>query len=69
MRELDVAGLVSILVAWELCWYRYRVDIDDPEAGAQLVAQGTELSELERDEREGNAVADERGALHVRADS
>jgi len=69
VRELDVAGLVSILVAWELCWYRYRVDIDDPEAGAQLVAQGTELSELERDEREGNAVADERGALHVRADS
>jgi hypothetical protein len=67
VRELDVAGLVSILVAWELCWYRYRVDLDDLEGGAQLVAQGTELSELERDEREGNAVADERGALHIRA--
>ena len=66
VRELEVAGLVSILVAWELCWYRYRVDIDDLEHGAQLVAQGTELSELERDEREGNAVADERGALHLR---
>jgi hypothetical protein len=66
VRELDVARLVSILVAWELCWYRYRVDLDDLEGGAQLVAQGTELSELERDEREDNAVADERGALHLR---
>ncbi len=69
VRELDVPGVVSITVAWELCWYRYRVDVDDPDAGAQLSGQGTELSELEREEREVNAAADDRGALHMRADA
>lgn len=67
VRELDVEGVVSILVAWELCWYRYRVDVDAPDSGAELVAQGTELSELEHDERELNASADERGSLHLHA--
>jgi len=65
VRELDVAGVVSIVVAWELCWYRYRVDVDNAEEGAQLVDQGTELSELEREERDVNSSADERGALHL----
>jgi hypothetical protein len=67
VRELDVSGVVSIVVAWELCWYRYRVDIDDPAAGAELVAQGTELHELEREEREVNATADDHGALNLHA--
>jgi hypothetical protein len=67
VRELDVSGVVAIVVAWELCWYRYRVDIDDPAAGAELVAQGTELHELEREERDVNATADDRGALNLHA--
>jgi hypothetical protein len=69
VRELDVVGVVAIVVAWELCWYRYRVDVDNPEEGAQLVGQGTELSELEREDREVNSSADERGALHLLAPS
>jgi hypothetical protein len=68
VRELEVTGIVSIVVAWELCWYKYRVDLDDAAGDAELVTQGTELAELEREEREGNALADERGALHLRAD-
>jgi hypothetical protein len=67
VRELDVTGVVAIVVAWELCWYRYRIDVDDPAAGAPLVAQGTELAELEREERDVNAVADESGALRLNA--
>ena len=67
VHELDVSGVVAIVVAWELCWYRYRVDVDDPANGAQLVAQGAELSELAREEHEVNATADERGALHLHA--
>lgn len=65
VRELEVVGLVSIVVAWELCWYRYRVDLDDPGAGASLIAQGTELSELPPEECEANGQADESGALHL----
>jgi len=63
--DKDFGTLVSIVIAWELCWYRYGVDVEDREAGARVLAQGTELSELEREERLANAVADELGALSL----
>lgn len=59
------ASVVRILVAWELCWYRYEVDVDEPEAGARVAAQGTELGELTREDRLVNAVADDSGALSL----
>ena len=40
-------SIVSIVVGWELSWYRYEVDLADEEAGVRLVAQGAELTELE----------------------
>ena len=58
-------SIVSIVVGWELSWYRYEVDLADEEAGVRLVAQGAELSELDQEDQEGNAVADERGALEL----
>jgi hypothetical protein len=59
-----VASAVSILIAWELCWYRYEVDLDDLEGvESRAIDQGTELSELRQDERLANAFADEGGAL------
>ncbi len=62
-------GNVQILVAWELCWYRYDADLrDDPGAGkVRLEEQGTELSELAPGELEPNAVADESGTLRLDA--
>lgn len=56
-------GLVRIVVSWELCWYRYEVDISDEVAGVRLVDQGYELTDLSEPERHGNAVADEFGQL------
>jgi len=64
----DVEHLVSIVVAWELCWYRYEVDVDDPDPDVRLIAQGTELDELASEDRLVNAVADELGALSLSAD-
>jgi hypothetical protein len=59
-----VASSVVIVLAWELCWYTYEVDLDDLSGvEARALAQGTELSELGPDDRLANAVADERGAL------
>jgi hypothetical protein len=55
----------TIVVAWELCWYRYEVDLGDELAGARVVAQGTELGELASQERRANALADERGRLSL----
>src|SRR6266550_2292124 len=57
-----VDGLVGVVVAWELCWYRYRIDVDAHGAGMEVV-QGTELAELSREERAANAVADPLGVL------
>jgi hypothetical protein len=56
-------SVVSIVVAWELCWYRYEVDLSEPGAEAQAIAQGTELSELAREDRLANAAASEAGTL------
>ncbi len=55
--------MVSIVVAWELSWYRYEVDLGDEAAGAKVMAQGTELGELAREDLLVNAVADEHGTL------
>jgi hypothetical protein len=64
-RPLAESGsVVSIVVAWELSWYRYEVDLGDEAAGATVAAQGTELGELAPEDRLVNATADEYGALH-----
>jgi hypothetical protein len=59
-------GVVAIVVAWELCWYRYEVALEDELGGARLAAEGIELGELAAEERVANAVADERGELSLR---
>jgi hypothetical protein len=59
----DSGSVVSIVVAWELSWYRYEVDLGDEAAGAQVAGQGTELAELAEEDRLVNALADEHGAL------
>src|SRR5271156_3910659 len=51
-RPLAESGsVVSIVVAWELSWYRYEVDLGDEAAGATVAAQGTELGELAQEDR------------------
>jgi len=62
-----LASVVRIVVAWELCWYRYEVDLSEPVAEALVIAQGTELAELAREERAGNAAAADSGSLALAA--
>ena len=54
---------VTVVVAWELSWYRYRIDLGDEHEPILLVEKGDELSELEEPLREWNAAADENGRL------
>jgi hypothetical protein len=61
--EDTVGETVSIVVAWELCWYRYDVDLDVETPAARLAAQGTELEELGRSERQANTHVDDLGLL------
>jgi hypothetical protein len=58
-----LASVVRIVVAWELSWYRYEVDLGVEPASAEAIAQGTELEQLDRAEREGNAQVHSSGML------
>ena len=62
----DVNGsIVHVVVSWELCWYRYEVDLRDEVPTVRAGDRGYELSELAEIERQNNATADERGHLHL----
>jgi hypothetical protein len=56
-------SLVSIVVGWELCWYRYEVDLADEASGVRLSAQGDELADLDTEDQLPNAAADDLGML------
>jgi hypothetical protein len=56
---------VAIVVAWELCWYRYEIDLADEAAGVRIAAEGMELEELPAEDRVANAAADEHGMLSL----
>ncbi len=57
------SSLVQIVASWELCWYRYEVDLSDEVPVVRVAAQGYELDELTPEERQPNASYDEHGAL------
>jgi hypothetical protein len=55
--------LVSIVIAWELCWYRYELDLSDEVPSARVITQGYELDELSPEDRRTNALVDQHGQL------
>jgi hypothetical protein len=54
---------VAVVVAWELSWYRYSVDLGAEIDPVTLVEKGFELDELEDWERAWNAAAARDGRL------
>jgi hypothetical protein len=58
-------SVVNVVVSWELCWYRYEVDLSDDQASVRVADQGNELDELPLEERQPNAAADARGSLSL----
>ena len=60
--------VASIVVSWELCWYRYEVDLaDEGDRVVRKTGQGYELGELSDEDLNAIAVADEHGALALAA--
>jgi hypothetical protein len=57
------ASVVNLVVSWELCWYRYQVELSDEVPHVRVSDQGYELSELSAVDREINASVDDRGRL------
>ncbi len=60
----EQGSLLTVVVSWELCWYRYEVDLSDEGTAVRLAGQGYELAEIAVEDRvEANAAADEYGTL------
>ena len=57
------ASAVSVLVAWELSWYRYRVDLGDEADPVILLDKGEELDQIDESMRSWNAALDTEGRL------
>jgi hypothetical protein len=65
-READERpSRITIVVSWELSWYRYEVELSDDNPQVRSVDKGYELSELAPADQAANAVADEYGALEL----
>jgi hypothetical protein len=61
-------SLVNVVAAWELCWYRYEIDLaEEDHTGVRVAAQGDELAELDGEELSPNTVCDDRGSLALDA--
>jgi hypothetical protein len=58
-------SVVNLVVSWELCWYRYQVELSDEVPHVRVLDQGYELDELADVDRQINASADDRGRLKL----
>ena len=57
------ASAVSVLVAWELSWYRYRVDLGDEADPVMMLEKGEEIDQIEEPFRAWNAGLDQDGRV------
>jgi hypothetical protein len=66
-RALPDSSRVSVTVSWELCWYRYEVELAHERGSVHQVAQGYELDELPFEDLRPTAAADDDGRLRPAA--
>jgi hypothetical protein len=63
--DIDSPSAVTLVVAWELSWYRFKIDLGDEEDPVVLVQKGEEVREIEEELRDWNATVDSDGRLVV----
>jgi hypothetical protein len=56
---------VTVVVAWELSWYRFRIELGDSADPVALQEKGDELNDIDEALRRWNAGLDEEGRLVV----
>ena len=59
----ETPSAVILLVAWELSWYRYRIDLGDVTEPVVLLEKGEEIEEIDESLRGWNATVDGDGML------
>jgi hypothetical protein len=65
LPDEDQASAVSVVVAWELSWYRYRVDLGDESDPVMMLEKGEEIEQIDEYLREWNAALDPSGRVLV----
>ena len=63
LPDEDQASAVSVVVAWELSWYRYRVDLGDESDPVMMLEKGEEIEQIDEYLREWNAALDQSGRV------
>jgi hypothetical protein len=63
LPSADAPSDVTIIVAWELSWYRYRVDLGDEGDPIELQGKGDEIDELGESPNDWNAELAANGDL------
>jgi predicted Fe-S protein YdhL (DUF1289 family) len=63
MPDPAQASAVSVLVAWELSWYRYRVDLGDEADPVMMLDKGEEIDQIDESLRAWNAGLDDDGRV------
>jgi hypothetical protein len=64
VRTLE-GSRVQIVLAWELTWYRFELDLAREADGVRPTGQGTSLQDLTAGDVDPNAVADDHGYLYL----
>ena len=54
---------VSVIVAWDLSWYRYRVDLGDEADPVMMLDKGEEIEQIDEGLRDWNARLDADGRV------
>jgi hypothetical protein len=61
--DLEAPSMVNVVVAWELSWYHFRIDLGDEADPIALLEKGEQLDEIGEPLREWNATVDADGNL------
>jgi hypothetical protein len=56
---------VCVVVAWELSWYRYRIDLGDEADPVMMLDKGEEVEQIDESLRGWNAALDPEGRVVV----
>jgi hypothetical protein len=63
LPDLDQQSQVTMVVAWELSWYLFRIDLGDEHDPVVMLEKGEEIEEIDDALREWNATMDADGRV------
>jgi hypothetical protein len=63
LPDPNQSSAVTVLVAWELSWYRYRVDLGDEADPVMMLDKGEEIDQIDESLRAWNAALDSDGRV------